>query len=712
MRFLKLLAIKPGLFENLNIEFSPGINVVSGKNGSGKSFIARAMADSIWRNFCTKNFIQHETWDDFYTETSILLSSKTFKFTSNSNKSFIIKSVTDNGREDDIFQAAAREINKDKIFKPEKLNFSPELFEFFSLIDCCTYENSSFIPSTSDMESQKTLDFEFLKKILLYDASNYYNLSINLKKSFNREDNKYGKLSSEINKQELLLKNIRKKIEIIGIKNSRTQKLIREKNQLNDEKTSFTKSLSILTSQKEILLSILDNIEKIETLNTHLEKIKQEVINEREIIKSVSDIEGEINSLLPQFSKIDEIAIENLDNIQTIFIEMRNINEKIDNIENDNKNREKWINRISIAINLSAAAAIMSILYNSKPIFSNMKIIASVLGFCAVFTPGLLFFNYKNSKKEKLLELKKERSALEEKLNSLLISGKINMDNFDLNELYELLLKYFEDYVEYTDRLDELNSLKNSLKNKQYLAEIEDRLNKLKAEEDSYKKEISRSIRLLDSIKESDIEKNKIIELIKNIESQMEMITEQISFKENITSKVNEEMLSNPEDSREGTELIEEQIKVEHIVEKLISNRNAIFFVTEIIDEAVKNRENKQIEKLVDISFEKFHYLTGNHYITRIDTDLIHDLITGKAIAETNPAILHALLMSIKFALTDFFIDDKISLPLIIDDPFQFMDEERTMKLRDQIIDISDRRQVIIFTHQKDKKDWGRHIEI
>jgi hypothetical protein len=712
LRFIKLLAIKPGLFENLNIEFDPGINIVSGKNGSGKSFIARAMADSLWRNFCDKNFIQHEAWEDFYIETSASLSSKIFKFTSNSNKSFIIKSVTDNGREEDIFQAGAKEISRDKVFKPELLNVSSELFEFFSMIDCCTFENSSFIPSTSDMDNQKTLNYEFLKKILLYDASNYFNLSINLKKSFNREDNKHGKLLSEINKQELLLKNIRKKIEIIGIKNSRTQKLVREKNQLNDEKTSFTKSLSILTSQKEILLSILDNIEKIEALNTHLVKIKNEVIKEREIIKSVSDIEGEINSLLPQFSKIDEIAIENLDNIQTIFIEIRNINEKIDTIENDSKHREKWINRLSIAVNLTAAASIISILINSRTIFSNIKVIASILGFCAIFTPGMFLYNFKNSKKDKLEKLKKERSDLEIKLNSILISGKINMDNFDLNELYELLLKYFEDYVEYTDRLDELNSLKNSLKNKQYLAEIEDRLNKLKAEEDNYKKEISRNIRLLDSIKESDIEKNKIIELIKNIESQMEMITEQITFKENITAKVNEEMLSNPEDSREGTDLIEEQIKVEQIVEKLISNRNAVFFVTDIIDEAVKNRENKQIEKLVDISFEKFHFLTGNHYITRIDTDLILDMIRGKAVIETNPAILHALLMSIKFALTDFFIDDKISLPLIIDDPFQFMDEERTMKLKDQIIDISDRRQVIIFTHQKDKKDWGRYIEI
>lgn len=712
MRFIKLLAIKPGLLENLNIEFDPGVNIISGKNGSGKSFIARAMTDSLWRNFSTKNFIQNESWEDFYIETSVAISSKKYKFTSNSNKSFLIKSIVENGMEEDILQAGAKELSGEKTLRPELLNVSPELLEFYSLVDFCTFENSSFIPSTSDMDDQKSLNYEFLKKILLYDVSNYYNLSTNLKKIYNKEDNKYGRLSVEINKQELLLKNIKKKIEIIGIKNSRTQKLVREKNQLNDEKASFIKSLSILTSQKEILISILDNIEKIETLNSHLEKIKKEVVKEREIIKSVANIEKEINSLLPQFSKIDEIAIENLDKIQTIFIEMRNINEKIDTIENENRQREKLINRTSIAVNLAAAASIASILVYSTPVFSNIKALASILGFCALFTPGLLFYNYKNSKKEKLASLKQERSGLEIKLNSLLISGNINMDNFDLNELYELLLKYFEDYVEYTDRLDELNALKNSLKNKQYLSEIEDKLNKLKAEEDSYKKEISRNIRLLDSIKESDIEKDKIVDLIKNIESQMEMITEQIAFKENVIIKVNEEMESNPEDSREGTDLIEEQIKVEQIVEKLTSNRNAIFFVTDIIEEAVKNRETKQIEKLVDISFDKFHFLTGNHYITRIDTDLIHDMITGRAVNETNPAILHALLLSIKFSLTDFFIDEKISLPLIIDDPFQFMDEERTMKLKEQITEISDRRQVIIFTHHKDKKDWGRHIEI
>ena len=79
---------------------------------------------------------------------------------------------------------------------------------------------------------------------------------------------------------------------------------------------------------------------------------------------------------------------------------------------------------------------------------------------------------------------------------------------------------------------------------------------------------------------------------------------------------------------------------------------------------------------------------------------------------DLTPPVIHALLISLKFTLSDFIINGETSIPLLIDEPFQFMDDERCNRFRDLVSYISNKRQVIIFTHHSDKRNWGNFIEL
>jgi uncharacterized protein YhaN len=143
------------------------------------------------------------------------------------------------------------------------------------------------------------------------------------------------------------------------------------------------------------------------------------------------------------------------------------------------------------------------------------------------------------------------------------------------------------------------------------------------------------------------------------------------------------------------------------------SNDMSLNFIMEVMEEAVLHNEEKQLSRLVNLSYERFNFLTENKEIGNVDKELIKRIIVeNNKPAEFNAQTIHLLYLSVKLALTDFLNDNKLSLPFIIDDPFLFMDDDRINRFRELITYISRHRQVIIFTHRRDKKDWGNFIEI
>ncbi len=51
MRYVKCTVTRPALFDNRVLEFEKDITVITGRNGSGKTFIARCLIDGMWKCF-------------------------------------------------------------------------------------------------------------------------------------------------------------------------------------------------------------------------------------------------------------------------------------------------------------------------------------------------------------------------------------------------------------------------------------------------------------------------------------------------------------------------------------------------------------------------------------------------------------------------------------------------------------------------------------
>ena len=117
--------------------------------------------------------------------------------------------------------------------------------------------------------------------------------------------------------------------------------------------------------------------------------------------------------------------------------------------------------------------------------------------------------------------------------------------------------------------------------------------------------------------------------------------------------------------------------------------------------------------ELISVAREKFSFLTDRQYDKLIDGNLIKDIISGREPDDSiNPSIHYLILISIKIAGTFLLTDIDISLPLILDEPFLFMDETRISRLRELLNDLAYKRQVIIFTHNSSYRDWGNYIEL
>jgi uncharacterized protein YhaN len=96
---------------------------------------------------------------------------------------------------------------------------------------------------------------------------------------------------------------------------------------------------------------------------------------------------------------------------------------------------------------------------------------------------------------------------------------------------------------------------------------------------------------------------------------------------------------------------------------------------------------------------DNFNFITGNQYITAVHAEAVKVFITGGVVPpDFNAALVHALVLGTRIALSEFLADQNVPLPLIIDDPFIYMDDRRAKNLLSLLRAVSRKRQIILFT--------------
>ncbi len=700
---------RPGLFENTTLEFSPGVNLVFGKNGSGKSLLARAMIDCLWNAPTAIPILSEKTWDSLYCDIIFSIQSeKQFKAVKNKKSETAFYTI-----DEGMSVLLSTPSSGTEGMQEQRAEANQEINWLLNRISGETMLESSFLPSPSDIGPKNTVIFSVIKNLLLSDTSGYYSLYNKLILKKEKTDPNKG-LAQKISKQELKLKEIIKNIKIIDIQNSRKEKLISEKKNVQKEIDEMSRSLKSSQDRKEKLIEIRKNFEKIEKLNEELKKIKNEVDAEQEKISEISRMKKEITEKFPEFNGLEIENGEELDHLQEIFIEVRNVNEKIDSFYNKKDRLKKITRKIALTISTVFFTLLGALIYTgSITLPEATNIIGASIGAMAVLSLAIISYPYIISGAKTIEALKENKRILGLKMKEYADKIQIHHAKYSLGELYEFLLQYFEDYIEYSDRNREIIDLNLSLKDKAYLDKIQTKLKELKYEEESIKKIITSTSSFLGLDKTKETNFNSLDDLIDDTESKITSTMESINAKGKILSQIDDEIAQNPDNTQGLEKLLAEKKELESVLDRLYSKQNAMSYFVDLLSNTIARSEEKQLKKLVNLAYERFNLLTENQYISQVDEKQLETFFSDEINTdEFNPNLIHFIMLSLKLSLTDFLAASGLNLPLILDDPFLFMDDEKIKNLKELILDISEKRQVIIFTHKKDTADWGNYLEL
>ena len=716
MRFVKCTVTKPSLFDNRSLEFERDITVVNGKNGSGKSFLARTMIEGIWKYFSGNCHWLNGAWEDMYLDLgfSVPVTGEEESFYRFRYQMGNLSIFSLSGGEREVARFSGEGPGPEDEGTAGAIAGEPALAYFMEGKDLTGFINASFIPSPSDLDSEKVLDYDRIKDIILGDCSGFYEKYGLLRERYRRDEGLSGHLFEMIEEYSRRLAELNKEIELRSIKSQRFEKLEKERNIIEEEIQALDEKRSGFEERRDILKKIRDDMKKIEDLNRELESIRDEVSTEQEKVDRVRGLEEEINLKFIRFKRMGIGDERNLDKLQDVFRDIINLNEEIDSFYLKREGRRRKARIFSMAASVAALSSAFFILYhNGFSIEKGGQPLGWILGFTLLFTTVMMLYSFVSGGAKKLAALNERKAELEERLKRFLKEGNLQLDDYKLSELYEMLLQYFEEYIDYTDCLEEMQQVRSTLKDAEYLKKIHRDLKNLKKKEEGIQKEIQKNVKSIDLTESMIQDQDGISSLIEETLNEIKTIDGMIKGKQEVISRIDAEKQQPAGQSDGDAAITGERDSVKKLLSELQDRKSAVMTITDIMMEAVSAREKQQLKKLVDETLMRFHTVTDNQFAAKVDDRVVRDLVTGNGLMhDLNPSVVHALLLSVKFSLTGFLSDSAVSLPLIIDDPFLFMDDERVDRLKDQIRDIARYRQVIVFTHHTADKDWGKIIEL
>ena len=732
MQLLECIVSKPGLLNNIKLKFDKDLTVIYGKNESGKTLIAKAIIDTLWGEFSGNFSLNGNTWDNMYSEVSFNNSSGRYRFIKDKKELFRINY---NGFNSDTFGKGAEIFSRNSDSINNKNNdetWCVKLYEstndretarLFNKIDIRAFMETSFLPELIDVVKNRDSSCSEIKKILLNDSTNFYMLYENISDAFQPNGiatNINNSIFNEILKKENEIKKINKKLQIYEIQNLKSDRIKKEKNRLIKDSKNLAGELLEAREKKTRLTNVQSNIKKLSGIDEIIAEKNKEKYNELGKINSIAKLEERIKNQYPQFHNFDDINIKNLKNIQETYREVRDVHEDIENfylLRTANKNKFKniilTINITSICI-LAALFGISNYVYPMS-FFNSYKIhyIIGLLGLSLVSSLLFLLYNILNSRSNELRQIMKNKSDVEKKLEETLQKNNVTLNEYKLEAIYEYLVKYFEEYGEYSISQTELQNIKDSLMESDHIKTIDEEIERLDSEKAIIKQEINNELRSFADETVIEINADKIEKLIQNKNLKIKSLKENINDNNRLVSQIEKELGAGNSQTNELNIFNEEKAGIQTSLSRLNNYRISIAYIMEILKEAIANREEKQITELANSAGKNFHFLTENQYTDSINDELIKRSIKGESLVnEVNPSILHLLLLSVKLALTDYFDDLEITLPLIIDEPFQQMDEQRIDRFKKLLDDISLKRQVIIFTRSTKYNDWGTYLEL
>ena len=662
MKINKIKINSYGKIKDQEIEFDKNINIVYGKNESGKSTILKFITNILYGISKNKNGREYSDFDKYKPWDSEDFSGKIEYELDNKEKFEVFRDFRKKNPQ--VFNEQKEDISKEFNIDKSKGN---EFFYEQTKVDEKLFL-STIVVNQEEVKLEKNEQNILIQKIANLVGTGDDNVS-------------YKRAMDRINRRQL---------GEIGTQKSREKPLnilMRENEELEEERNKLEKykdSKYEIEENKNILLEKYSNLEiELNYLNKikkiyEDEKIENEKIKIKEKIKKENDEKINLNK-----NEISKIENEN----KKIIEKNKNKLNKIEENKNKIKNKLIIFFIILILINIT------------QFIFIKNNIIKYIF---LLTLPTYLIFSiiYLKNKKNKIKIFEKENKNEEEKIN------KEKNNYLNENKIIEKNNKELE---------NEINELKNNLNLKinseiekiknNYLEKIE---NKKIIKENNF--DINSKIKKIKNNYLEKIENEKIIEKndLENIKEEIEKIQKELN---NTKIRLHELDLDRENVEPQIDNLLKLEEKIVNNNEKIVNLKKldkSMNLAKNILEKAYEKMKNTVTPKFTKNLSENIDEITKGKYknvMVKDDNGLIVELDNGNYVEAKRLSVgtIDQLYLSLRLSMTEELSKEK--MPIILDEAFAYYDTQRLENILKYLSKKYNNRQIILLTCTEREKE-------
>ncbi len=662
MKINKIKINSYGKIKDQEIEFDKNINIVYGKNESGKSTILKFITNILYGISKNKNGREYSDFDKYKPWDSEDFSGKIEYELDNKEKFEVFRDFRKKNPQ--VFNEQKEDISKEFNIDKSKGN---EFFYEQTKVDEKLFL-STIVVNQEEVKLEKNEQNILIQKIANLVGTGDDNVS-------------YKRAMDRINRRQL---------GEIGTQKSREKPLnilMRENEELEEERNKLEKykdSKYEIEENKNILLEKYSNLEiELNYLNKikkiyEDEKIENEKIKIKEKIKKENDEKINLN-------KNEILKIENEN--KKILEKNKNKLNKIEENKNKIKNKLIIFFIILILINIT------------QFIFIKNNIIKYIF---LLTLPTYLIFSiiYLKNKKNKIKIFEKENKNEEEKIN------KEKNNYLNENKIIEKNNKELE---------NEINELKNNLNLKinseiekiknNYLEKIE---NKKIIKENNF--DINSKIKKIKNNYLEKIENEKIIEKndLENIKEEIEKIQKELN---NTKIRLHELDLDRENVEPQIDNLLKLEEKIVNNNEKIVNLKKldkSMNLAKNILEKAYEKMKNTVTPKFTKNLSENIDEITKGKYknvMVKDDNGLIVELDNGNYVEAKRLSVgtIDQLYLSLRLSMTEELSKEK--MPIILDEAFAYYDTQRLENILKYLSKKYNNRQIILLTCTEREKE-------
>ncbi|MCX8123603.1 MAG: hypothetical protein N3F66_05495 [Spirochaetes bacterium] len=692
MKLVRSTISKIGFAENKQTDYNDGLHFFFGKNNSGKTLIAKSFVDTLYPD--NPSLIDSDAWDTMFATFTLHYSNTRIDIQRKGNKEIKILQIASNGTtlQEETFPLPVQNGN----FPEHYLSKLRALFnkDAFSIL--------SYIPSPLDAHYYNNDFSERIKTILLLDRSLYYCAFTKLFYDKKNETHAYHThLQAEIQNK---IKHCRTKLDLIELKEQKQKKHLTEIQEAKEKIAVYTSQIAELQKKIEACNRYSDTLSAIHHVSQQVEAIDTQIKKLQEKITTIENYTRLIATKYPQFKDFSAEKRNNIHTMQNIYRQIQAISEEIETIIFEQENKNHALARNLLIINIVLALGVLFVFL--KPLFATGSmyrwILVALLILTQISSVGYyLIYTIMHSFKKIVLPLQQQKETYQIKLETLLNQNDISLDGITIDEIYEFLLQYFEEYNEYNEKQIDLLTIQKEVDESTSLDELNDQKRKL---EDTMRSLHNTLNSLAQEIGLNVGSGENIADIKKDLQNELEEKMALIVSLQKKCDDMPQEIIAFDD---EKNSILNEIAELEKELNTINEKNRLLTIITNSFTVAAQRYYNDKFAIFTEKIKTMVQDCTKNKF-GQIDEEYIKKIITNST-ETSNASLKYYVYVAAVFVLYELLQQElpHIHLPLIIDDPFVLMDEDAMNDFACILAQWASNRQVIVFTHNSNIKKMG-----